>query len=61
MYDKTKITSGKKKAQKIADKLEKKLIDSQIQDEIFDEAMKEANSTLEQNEKLLAYRANIKA
>lgn len=60
VYDKTKITAGKNKAQKIADKLEKKLIDSAIQDEIFDAAIAEANSTMEQNEKFLAYKVNIK-
>lgn len=60
VYDKTKITAGKNKCQKIANKLEKKLIDSALQDEIFDAAMTEANATMEQNDKLLAYKVDIK-
>lgn len=60
IYDKAKVTSGKNKAQKITDKLEAKLIGSTLQDEIFTEALAQANGTLDDNEKLLAYKAEIK-
>lgn len=61
VYDKTRITKGKNLVQKITDKLEKKLIDSDLQTEIFDHALEWANTTLGDNEKMLAYKANIKA
>lgn len=60
VYDKTRITKGKNQIQKITDRLEAKLIGSTIQDEIFTEALTQANGTLDDNDKLLAYKAEIK-
>lgn len=51
VYDKTRITAGKNKINKITAKLEKKLIDSQLQDEIFDEAIRASTSTMDENAK----------
>ena len=59
VYDKTRITAGKNKIQKITDRLEKKLIDSHLQDEIFNEAKSFAKSTLDKNDTFLAKRVNI--
>lgn len=59
VYDKTRITAGKNKIQKITDKLEKKLIDSALQDEIFKEAQTWAKSTLDANDTYLAKRVTI--
>lgn len=59
VYDKTRVTKGKKAIQKITDKLEKKLIGSDIQNEIFDEAIAWSKSTLDDNDTFLANRAII--
>lgn len=54
VYDKTKITAGKNKVQKITDRLEKQLIGSDIQNEIFQKALDMSEETLLSNDKLLA-------
>lgn len=59
VYDKTRVTKGKKAIQKITDKLEKKLIGSDLQNEIFDEAIAWSKSTLDDNDTFLANRAII--
>lgn len=58
-YDKTKITAGKNKIQKITDRLEKQLIDSDLQNAIFDEAQSKAIATLDKNDTYLAKRVII--
>lgn len=59
VYDKTRITAGKNKVQKITDKLQAQLIDSPIQNEIFNEAKKWAKDTLDTNDTFLAKRVNV--
>lgn len=59
VYNKSKITAGKNKVQKITDKLEKQLIDSTLQDEIFQEAKTWAKETLDTNDTFLSKRVTI--
>ncbi len=50
IYDKTKVTAGKNKIQKITDKYTKLLIDSELQKDIFQTALDRANETLNKND-----------
>ena len=50
VYDKTRVTAGKNKIQKITDKYSKLLIDSELQKEIFQTAINTAEETLNKND-----------
>ncbi len=60
VYDKKMINKGNKLVEKITNKLQTKLIDSTLQDEIFNQAMESAKTNLEDNNKYLAYKVDIK-